>query len=301
MTKELIESTVATEELATESTETPSKSPESAQDVATQKATATTSETAESTVTTEAAAATDAPSEPTDPKSIALNKYLALSGVCSRRKALDIIVDGEVSVNNATITEPFHLVSETDTVRFRKKVVRKEGKIYLVVNKPSKVLTTCSDPSGRPIILDLVRRATKKRLFHIGRLDFLTTGAIILTNDGELSEKLSHPRYNIRKIYRATLHKPLAHDDLMKMRKGVRLKDGHTIKMDHVTSSNTGKIVSIEIHSGKNRIIRKVFDKLGYHLKKLDRLAYGPISKKNILLGRWRYLTRKEIEQLKKL
>lgn len=230
----------------------------------------------------------------------ALNKYIALSGICSRRKALDLISEGTISVNNATVTEPYYQVENKDVVRYKKKVIKPEGKIYLLVNKPSQVLTTCNDPSGRKIILDLVKNATRKRLFHIGRLDFLTTGVIILTNDGELSEKLSHPRYNIRKVYRATLHRPLAHEDLMKMRKGVRLQDG-LVKMDKITSNSNGKTVSIEIHSGKNRVIRRVFARLGYHLKKLDRMAYGPISKKKVMVGRWRYLSKDEIKQLKSL
>ena len=234
------------------------------------------------------------------PDTQTLNKFLASAGLCSRRKAEEFIKEGDIRINGAVVTEPYHQVSSKDIVSYRKKPLKVEGKMYLVVNKPQMVLTTCSDPDKRPIILDLVKGATKKRLFHIGRLDFMTTGLVLLTNDGELAQKLSHPSYKIKKTYKITLHKPMNPADLQRIRKGIYLPDGK-VTVDFAAASTNFKALTIQLHNGKNRIIRRVFEKLGYHIKRLDRTSFGPIFKKKLTLGNWRHLTKHEVSQLKDL
>lgn len=233
-------------------------------------------------------------------KTVTLNKYITQCGLCSRRKADELIKNGEITVNQVTITEPYYKVQPLDVVRHKKTLLKPETFVYLAVNKPLGVVTTCNDPQGRPTVLDLVSHATDARLFHIGRLDVTTTGLILLTNDGELAQKLSHPRYKITKTYHVRLHRPLHIADSTKIKQGIKLSDGF-VSVDKILVSSNAKQITIQLHSGKNRIIRRIFNSLGYQVKKLDRIAFGPITKKRLAVGQWRKLTGSEISQLKKL
>ena len=231
---------------------------------------------------------------------VSLNKYIASCGVCSRRKADELIREGQISVNDAPMLTVSFKVMPTDVVRYLKKIIKPEEFIYIAVNKPEGVVTTSSDPQGRPTVLQLVQLSAKNRLFSIGRLDVTTTGLLLLTNDGELAQKLAHPRYKMDKTYHAKLHKPLSLQDAVTIRQGgVKLSDGF-VSVDRMTVGSDRKKITIQLHCGRNRIIRRIFNSLGYHLKKLDRIGFGPITKKGLALGKWRRLTTQEINKLKK-
>lgn len=231
---------------------------------------------------------------------VSLNKYIASCGVCSRRNADILIREGHISVNNAPMLTVSFKVMPTDVVRYAGKIIKPEEFIYIAVNKPEGVVTTSSDPQGRPTVLQLVQLTSKMRLFSIGRLDVTTTGLLLLTNDGELAQKLAHPRYKMDKTYHAKLHKPLSQQDAITIRQGgVKLSDGH-VSVDRMTVGSDRKKITIQLHSGRNRIIRRIFNALGYHLKKLDRIGFGPITKKGLALGKWRRLSTQEINKLKK-
>jgi 23S rRNA pseudouridine2605 synthase len=238
---------------------------------------------------------------------IHLSKFLATSGVASRRKVVEEIKKGLVAVNETTITEPGHVVREGDTVTYKGQHVKPEKKVYIILNKPKGYITSTADERGRKTVMDLIQTSSKQtssvknlRLFPIGRLDRNTTGILLLTNDGELAQKLSHPRYQTSKIYRVTLDRPLVKADLNKLHLGIRLQDGF-IKPDHVytTPGSRRYEVVIEIHSGKNRIVRRIFESLQYDIKKLDRSQYAGLTKKNLPSRSWRFLTPLEIKKLK--
>lgn len=230
-----------------------------------------------------------------------LNKYIAHGGLCSRREAADWIKEGQVKVNGTLVTEPGFKVGEGDDVKVNgKKIVPSKNLVYLLLNKPKDYITTSSDPEGRKTVLDLVRHATDERIFPIGRLDRNTTGVLLLTNDGELTQKLSHPAFEVKKIYEVRLDRELIKKDFEAIMNGINLEDGVIIPDSLAyADSKDRSIIGIEIHSGKNRIVRRIFEHLGYEVKNLDRVMYAGLTKKNVDRGRWRYLSDKEVRILK--
>ena len=230
-----------------------------------------------------------------------LNKYLAHCGVSSRREAVEIIKKGNVKVNNIVVTEPAHKIGPNDEVKFNgKKLFVTKNLIYILLNKPKDYITTTEDPQGRKTVLELTKHATTERIYPIGRLDRNTSGVLLLTNDGELTQILSHPSYQVKKIYEARLDKPLTKNDFEKIGSGLKLEDGF-IQPDALgyVDPKDKSIIGIEIHSGKNRIVRRIFESLGYDVKGLDRVMYANLTKKNVERGKWRFLSEKEIRQLK--
>jgi 23S rRNA pseudouridine2605 synthase len=231
-----------------------------------------------------------------------LNKYVAASGLCSRRKADELIAAGFVAVNGTTITEMGYRVQENDVVTYKGDVLKPERDyVYVLLNKPKNYITTAADEKGRHTVLELIQDAAPgKRLYPVGRLDRNTTGLLLLTNDGDLAQKLSHPSHEVRKVYLATLDKPLSEAHLAQIKKGLTLDDGPA-PVDNVAIVEQGNNleVGIELHIGRNRIVRRIFEHLGYEVVKLDRMAYGPLTKKNLPRGEWRMLTEKELVLLK--
>ncbi|MBT8281509.1 MAG: rRNA pseudouridine synthase [Muriicola sp.] len=234
-----------------------------------------------------------------DPNLIRLNKYVANAGVCSRREADTYIAAGNVTVNGKTITEMGFKVKRTDEVRFDGRLLNPEKKEYVLLNKPKNFITTTRDEKGRRTVMELISNATKARLVPVGRLDRNTTGLLLFTNDGDLAKKLTHPRYGIRKIYHVELNKNLKADDFRKIEEGLMLEDG-LIKVDDVSYLNNApkREVGIEIHSGKNRIVRRIFEHLGYTVVKLDRVIFAGLTKKDLPRGHWRHLTQQEVINL---
>lgn len=229
-----------------------------------------------------------------------LNKFLPQAGVCSRRKATDAIKAGEVKVNGIIVKEPWYEVKPKDVVSINGHAVHLTQKYaYILLNKPKNCITTLSDEKGRETVLDLLV-GVKERVFPIGRLDRNTTGVLLLTNDGEFANKLMHPRYEVQKVYTATLDKPLVITDLEKIKQGVQLPDG-LIKVDYVgfVTEKNKSVVRVKLHSGKYRVVRRLFNKVGYEVKKLDRISFAGLTKKGLPAGAWRYLTSKEIKALK--
>lgn len=233
--------------------------------------------------------------------SMPLNKFMAHCGIASRREAVEIIKAGKVKVNGQVVIEPAHKITEADEVKFNgKKLFVTKNLVYILLNKPKDYITTTDDPQGRKTVLDLIKQATSERVYPIGRLDRNTSGVLLLTNDGELTQKLSHPSYNVKKIYEAKLDKPLAKTDFDKILKGLTLEDGPvTVDALGYVDSKDKSIIGIEIHSGRNRIVRRIFEHLHYDVKGLDRVMYASLTKKNVDRGKWRYLSEKEIRQLK--
>ena len=231
---------------------------------------------------------------------IRLNKYLANAGVCSRREADEYIQNGSVKVNGEVVTELGTKVTRKDSVLFNDQPVSLERKVYVLLNKPKDTVTTSDDPQGRQTVMDLVRNASQERIYPVGRLDRNTTGVLLLTNDGDLASKLTHPKYVKKKIYHVWLDKNVGEDDLAKIAAGVELEDG-MIHADAIAYANEEdkNQVGIEIHSGKNRIVRRIFEHLGYRVTKLDRVYFAGLTKKNLARGRWRHLTQQEVNMLK--
>jgi len=244
-----------------------------------------------------AAAAND--NEPTGV--MPLNKFMAHCGVCSRRDAVALITTGKVKINGTVATEPGYKVKQSDEVIYNgKKLFVTKNLVYILLNKPKDYITTTDDPQGRKTVLQLIQKATTERVYPIGRLDRNTSGVLLLTNDGDLTQKLSHPSYEIKKIYEVKLDKPLAKNDFDKIVKGLKLEDGE-IHVDSLAyaDSKDKSIIGIEIHSGRNRIVRRIFEHLGYDVKGLDRVMYANLTKKNVERSKWRYLSDKEIRLLK--
>jgi len=230
-----------------------------------------------------------------------LNKYLAHSGVCSRRKAAELIKDGLVFYNGKVERNPAILVSRTDKVKYKGKVVKpSRSYIYLLLNKPKNTITTMSDEKGRKTVWDIVESKVQERIYPVGRLDRNTTGLLLLTNDGSLTKRLSHPRYKVQKIYHASLDKPLKAEDMKKIEKGLNLEDG-PVKVDSIeyVKGAPKTDVGITIHLGKNRIVRRIFESLGYEVLKLDRVYFGGLTKKDLPRGWSRFLTKQEVIMLK--
>lgn len=235
-----------------------------------------------------------------DTEYIRLNKYIAGTGLCSRRNADEFIKSGLITVNGKVITELGTKIKTSDTVRYMGKDLIEQRKIYILLNKPRDCVTTVEDPHAKITVMDIVKDACKERIYPVGRLDRNTTGVLLLTNDGDLAKKLTHPKYNKLKIYHVFLSKPLKPHDLDKIATGLTLEDGF-IKADSVSYVDTGdkKQVGIEIHSGRNRIIRRIFEHLDYRILRLDRVYFAGLTKKGLSRGKWRYLNKNEIAALK--
>lgn len=236
-----------------------------------------------------------------DDGSMRLNKYIANAGICSRREADDLISSGVVQVNGKTITEMGYRVKPTDIIKYGGQTLKKERLVYLILNKPKDYITTADDPQKRRTVLELIAGACKERIYPVGRLDRATTGLLMFTNDGDLTKKLTHPKYGVRKIYHVELDKPLKRADMDKITEGLELEDG-PIKVDEISYVANGidkTQVGVEIHSGKNRIVRRIFEHMGYNVRKLDRVMFGSLTKKDMARGRWRFLTDAEVGMLK--
>jgi len=234
---------------------------------------------------------------------IRLNRYIANAGICSRRKADELIEAGVVSVNGNVINElGFKVNPSQDEIRYNGELLKREKMVYVLLNKPKDYITTTDDPQERRTVMHLVEKASRERIYPIGRLDRNTTGLLLMTNDGDLAEKLSHPRSNVTKLYQVELSKSLTQGDLNKIAFGIELEDG-LIKPDSVSyvQGGTKREIGIQVHSGKNRIVRRIFEHLGYEVVKLDRVVYANLTKKDLPRGRWRYLDEKEVIQLKHL
>lgn len=231
-----------------------------------------------------------------------LNAFLARAGLCSRRAAIELIKRGQVYVNGEIVTEPGYRVQQHDKVKYLDKIYRPEKHVYILLNKPKGYVTTTADEMERKTVLDLIKGKGlgKERLYPVGRLDRDTTGVLLITNDGYLSQRLAHPKNNITKKYYVVLDKPLHIDDTNKLKKGVYLEDGKSwFDKVTLTGDKAGKMVIVDIHGGKNRIIKRMFKHLGYKVVALDRIEFAMINKKKLEVGKWRHLTDAEVEELK--
>ncbi len=230
-----------------------------------------------------------------------LNKFISHAGICGRREAAELVKAGKIKVNKELVTEPGHKVSDKDDVRYNnKRIYLAKNLVYILLNKPKDYITTTDDPQKRKTVLDLIRKATPERIYPVGRLDRNTSGVLLLTNDGELAQKLTHPSNEIKKVYAVTLDKPLDKDHFDQILKGVVLEDGpaHVDVLAYADIKDKSQI-GVEIHSGRNRIVRRIFESLGYEVKNLDRVVFAGLTKKNVERGKWRFLSEKEVRDLK--
>ena len=232
-------------------------------------------------------------------EAIRLNKYLSNAGICSRREADVLIQTGVVSVNGNVILELGYKVKPEDIVQYDGETINAETKRYVLLNKPKGFITTMDDPMGRKPVMTLVRKACKERVYPIGRLDRDTTGLLLFTNDGDMAKKLTHPRYQAKKIYHAEVDKPLPKEELEKLKKGLDLEDGRTRFDEAEYVNGNPREIGVELHSGKNRIVRRMFEALGYKVVKLDRVQFASLTKKDLPRGYYRHLSEKEIAFLK--
>jgi 23S rRNA pseudouridine2605 synthase len=235
----------------------------------------------------------------TNQEPIRLNRFIANAGVCSRRDADELIKAGKIKVNGTVVTELGTKVKRTDKVEYKGKSLRAEKLQYVLLNKPKDYITTMDDPQNRKTVMKLVGNACPERIFPVGRLDRQTTGLLLFTNDGELAKKLTHPSFKIKKIYQVELNKPIEKEDFEKILKGVKLDDGVAYVDELALIGESGSTLGIEIHIGKNRIVRRIFESLGYDVIKLDRVMFGTLTKKDLSRGKWRHLGPKEIMNLK--
>ncbi len=231
---------------------------------------------------------------------IRLNKFMSNAGICSRREADEFIQQGLVKVNGQVVTELGTKITHSDVVEYDEKVVALESKCYILLNKPKDCVTTSDDPNGRTTVMDLVKGACTERIYPVGRLDRNTTGVLLLTNDGDLASKLTHPKYIKKKIYHVWTDKDISEEDMQRIADGIELEDGpiHADEISYATETDRNQ-AGIAIHSGRNRIVRRIFEALGYHVTKLDRVYFAGLTKKNLPRGRWRYLTQEEVNYLK--
>lgn len=232
---------------------------------------------------------------------VRLNRYIANAGICSRRDADQLIQDGKIKINGKVVTELGSKVQKTDKVQFEGKIISPEKMVYVLLNKPKDFITTMEDPEERKTVMNLVAEACEERIYPVGRLDRNTTGLLLLTNDGKLSQKLTHPKYQIKKIYQVDLDKPLTEEHLDQITEGLTLEDG-PVKVDDIAVLDLKrKVIGLQIHVGKNRIVRRIFEHLGYEVIRLDRTMYGILTKKDLPRGKWRMLTPREVTLLKNL
>ncbi len=230
-----------------------------------------------------------------------LNRYISNAGICSRREADDLIASGQISVNGKTVTEMGHKVMPSDVVKYGKKALNPEKLVYILINKPKDYITTTDDPEERKTVLDLIQGACFERVYPVGRLDRNTTGLLLLTNDGELAVKLTHPSGGVKKIYQAELDRPITTEDFEKLQAGLELEDGFILPDEVGIVTADAMVVGLEIHSGRNRIVRRIFEHLGYEVQKLDRTVFAGLNKKELPRGKWRFLSEKEVVKLKYL
>lgn len=238
---------------------------------------------------------------PTFSEEVRLNKFIANAGICSRREADVLISTGVIEVNGKTITEMGFKIKPGDIVKYDGQTIQTEKKQYVLLNKPKNFITTMEDPQGRKTAYDLVSKACKERIYPVGRLDRNTTGVLLFTNDGDLAKKLTHPRYEVAKIYHVSLDKAVKQEDVQELLEGVELDDGAYVKADDVKyiPETKNKEVGLEIHSGKNRVVRRMFEALGYTVVKLDRVQFAGLTKKDLPRGTYRHLSEKEVSFLK--
>lgn len=228
-----------------------------------------------------------------------LAKYLSQCGICSRRKATELVRAGFVTVNGCIVKNPAYEVKGRDLVEYEGKKIKEEKKVYIILNKPKGYVTSVSDERGRATVMDLIKVRSKERLYPVGRLDRDTAGLLLITNDGALAQRLAHPKNVVKKVYHVSLDRPLKSSDLIAIKRGIRLKDGR-VKPDKIYCRLQNKrVVSVEIHIGKKRIVRRIFEHFDYKVLKLDRVNYASLTKKGLRAGFWRYLTLKEVESLK--
>lgn len=230
-----------------------------------------------------------------------LNKFIAHSGVCARRDAAVMVKEGKVKVNGQVILEPGHKVSPSDEVKVNgKKVQLEKNLIYILLNKPKDYITTTNDPQNRKTVFELLKSAPRERIYPVGRLDRNTSGVLLLTNDGNLSQQLTHPSHEVKKVYAVTLDRPLEQKDMEAILKGLTLEDG-PVTVDAIAYTDTAdkRQIGVEIHSGRNRIVRRIFEHLRYDVKGLDRVVFAGLTKKNVDRGKWRFLSEKEVRDLK--
>jgi 23S rRNA pseudouridine2605 synthase len=230
-----------------------------------------------------------------------LNKFISHAGICGRREAAEMVKKGLVKVNGVIVTEPGHKVSSGDEVKVNgKKIFLAKNLVYILLNKPKDFITTTDDPQGRKTVLDIIKKATTERVYPVGRLDRNTSGVLLLTNDGELAQKLTHPSNEIKKVYHVTLNKQLEKKDFDKILNGVVLDDGPaSVDVLAYADAKDKTQIGVEIHSGRNRIVRRIFEALGYDVRNLDRVIFAGLTKKNIERGKWRFLSEKEVRDLK--
>ena len=236
-----------------------------------------------------------------EPELIRLNRFIANSGVCSRREADELIRQGFITVNGKKVTDLGTKVTYNDEVKYKGKSLSAEKKVYILMNKPKGYVTTVEDPHAEFTVLDLIGDACRERVYPVGRLDKATTGVLLLTNDGDLTGKLTHPKYKRRKIYHVFLDKKVSPDDLYRLSEGIKI-DEELVAADAVSyaDSEDRTQIGIELHSGQNRVVRRMFESLGYKVKKLDRVYFAGLTKKNLQRGKWRFLNQKEISMLKR-
>ena len=232
-----------------------------------------------------------------NPELIRLNKYISQSGLCSRRAADELIKKGKVQVNNKLCDQVGTKINKNDKVIVNKILIKPEKNIYVLLNKPKDYISTNKDTHNRRVVFDLIK-GINERLFSVGRLDRKTTGVLLLTNDGDIAKKLTHPSYKIKKIYSVTLEKKISNDEISQIKNGLVIEDEY-IKVDNVERLEKDYEVGIEIHMGKNRIVRKIFESLNHRVSKLDRVLFGPFTKKDLPRGKWRILNQNEIRNLK--
>lgn len=230
-----------------------------------------------------------------------LNKYIASSGICSRREADKLIAQGMVTVNGEVITQMGVKIKPTDVVTYGGEKLKFQKFVYLLMNKPKNIITTSDDPQGRQTVMDILANTVKERIYPVGRLDRMTTGLLLLTNDGDLAKKLAHPKFKVQKVYHVTLTKPVTKTDMIKLTKGVKLEDGLAMAdaASYVGDGTLKNEIGISLHSGKNRVIRRMMEELGYVVSKLDRVSFGGLTKKTVPRGKWRELTEREVGMLK--
>ena len=236
--------------------------------------------------------------DPNEP--LRLNKFLANAGICSRREADEFIQAGVVTVNGEVVTELGTKIKRTDEIKFHDQPVTLEKKVYVLLNKPKDCVTTSDDPQQRKTVMDLVKNVCPERIYPVGRLDRNTTGVLLLTNDGDLASKLTHPKFLKKTVYHVYLDKNVTAHDMQQIAQGIELEDGeiHADAIEYASDTDKSQ-VGIEIHSGKNRIVRRIFEHLGYRVVKLDRVQFAGLTKKNLRRGDWRFLTEKEVEMLR--
>ena len=232
-----------------------------------------------------------------NPELIRLNKYISQSGLCSRRAADELIKKGKVQVNNKLCDQVGTKINKNDKVIVNKKLIKPEKNIYVLLNKPKDYISTNKDTHNRRVVFDLIK-GINERLFSVGRLDRKTTGLLLLTNDGDIAKKLTHPSYKIKKIYSVTLEKKISNDEISQIKNGLFIEDEY-IKVDNIERLEKDYEVGIEIHMGKNRIVRKIFESLNHRVSKLHRVLFGPFTKKDLPRGKWRILNQNEIRNLK--